>query len=92
MDEAIPLFLQAAHKGDAIVSVILDEMYYRRQGVKQNYCEAIFFYKNAADQGYAPAQFILGCMSRKVKARSEVLLMRFDGTTRRLTKDISGSI
>ena len=37
-------------------------MYAHGEGVQQNYAEAVKWYRKAAEQGYAGAQFNLGCM------------------------------
>ena len=37
-------------------------MYENGQGVAQNYAEAVKWYRKAAEQGYAEAQFNLGVM------------------------------
>jgi uncharacterized protein len=37
-------------------------MYFNGQGVRQNYAEAVKWYRKAAEQGYAWAQYNLGFM------------------------------
>ena len=58
LTELMPL----AANGDAIAQFKLGFMYYRGNGVQQDYKEAASWYRKAAEQGNAPAQFYLGQM------------------------------
>ena len=49
-----------AEGGDASAQIGLGEMYFRGDGVAQNFGEAIKWFRLAADQGHADAQFYLG--------------------------------
>ena len=49
-----------AEQGDAIAQSLLGSVYKEGQGVKQDYFEAVKWYRQAAEQGYVKAQFILG--------------------------------
>ena len=54
--------LQAAERGNAQAQFSLGGMYDKGQGVRQDYAEAIRWYRKAAEQGYAKAQYNLGLM------------------------------
>ena len=54
--------LQVAEQGNAKAQFSLGKMYYEGQGVRQDYAEAVQWYRKAAEQGYAEAQFNLGNM------------------------------
>ena len=49
-----------AKRGDAEAQFNLGNMYYKGQGVLQDYKQAVKWYRLAADQGNAAAQFNLG--------------------------------
>lgn len=51
-----------AEQGDAEAQQSLGWMYYKGQGVTQNYAEALKWYKLSANQGFARAQLSLGVM------------------------------
>lgn len=57
--------LQAAEQGDAAAQYNLGAMYAEGQGVRQDYVEAVRWFRKAADQGLAQAQFNLGAMYYK---------------------------
>ena len=52
----------AAEKGDAEAKYNLAVLYYKGQGVKQNYLEAMRLFKVAAEQGNTDAKLNLGLM------------------------------
>ena len=52
----------AADQGNAVAQTNLGIMYYKGQGVQQDYEEAARLYRLAVDQGYAAAQTNLGIM------------------------------
>ena len=54
--------LQAAKQGNAKAQVNLGLMYEQGQGVRQDYAQAVQWYRRAAEQGYADAQVNLGLM------------------------------
>ena len=49
-----------AEQGDAISQFLLGGMYEEGLGVKQDYFEAVKWYRKAAEQGYGGAQVMLG--------------------------------
>ena len=49
-----------AKQGDAIAQFIVGELYQRGLGVRQNYDQAIKWYKKSANQGDVDAQYNLG--------------------------------
>ena len=51
-----------AEQGDAIAQSLLGSVYEEGQGVKQDYFEAVKWYRQAAEQGNASAQINLGVM------------------------------
>ena len=53
---------KAADQGVASAQYNLGGMYYRGEGVAQDYTQALFWYRKAADQGDAYAQYNLGGM------------------------------
>ena len=57
--------LQAAAQGNAAAQFNLGVMYENGRGVRQDYAEAVRWYRQAADQGLAQAQFNLGVMYYK---------------------------
>ena len=54
-----------AEQGDAIAQSLLGSVYEEGQGVKQDYFEAVKWYRQAAEQGHATAQANLGSMYAK---------------------------
>ena len=48
--------LQAAERGDAHAQALLGEMYEKGRGVRQDYAEAVKWFRQAAEQGHAVAQ------------------------------------
>ena len=55
-------YRKAADQGNASAQYNLGLMYWRSQGVPQDYAAAVSWYRKAADQGHADAQFNLGIM------------------------------
>ena len=54
--------LQAAAQGNAAAQFNLGVMYENGQGVRQDYVQAVQWYRKAAEQGDAQAQYNLGVM------------------------------
>ena len=54
--------LQAAEQGNADAQFNLGVMYNNGQGVRQDYTQAVQWYRKAAEQGDAKAQYNLGAM------------------------------
>ena len=54
--------LQAAEQGNAAAQFNLGVMYENGQGVRQDYAQAVQWYRKASEQGDAQAQFNLGGM------------------------------
>ena len=54
--------LQAAERGDAHAQALLGNMYANGRDVRQDYAEAVRWYRQAAAQGFAQAQYNLGVM------------------------------
>ena len=54
--------LQAAERGDAHAQALLGNMYANGRDVRQDYAEAVRWYRQAAEQGHAVAQKNLGVM------------------------------
>ena len=54
--------LQAAEQGNAAAQFNLGVMYENGQGVRQDYVQAVQWYRKAAEQGDAQAQYNLGVM------------------------------
>ena len=54
-----------AEQGDAIAQSLLGSVYEEGQGVKQDYFEAVKWFRQAAEQGLARAQYNLGLMYDK---------------------------
>ncbi|WP_455512162.1 tetratricopeptide repeat protein [Neisseria lactamica] len=54
--------LQAAAQGNAAAQFNLGVMYENGQGVRQDYVQAVQWYRKASEQGDAQAQFNLGVM------------------------------
>ena len=57
--------LQAAEQGNAAAQFNLGVMYEDGQGVRQDYAQAVQWYRKAAEQGLAEAQYNLGVMYAK---------------------------
>ncbi|MDP0344398.1 tetratricopeptide repeat protein, partial [Glaesserella parasuis] len=56
---------KAAEQGYAKAQGMLGVMYYKGQGVRQDYHQAVKWFQKAAEQGYAKAQGMLGVMYYK---------------------------
>ncbi|EMU5203503.1 sel1 repeat family protein [Neisseria gonorrhoeae] len=54
--------LQAAEQGNAAAQFNLGVMYENGQGVRQDYVQAVQWYRKASEQGDAQAQYNLGLM------------------------------
>ncbi|HGJ9472111.1 TPA: tetratricopeptide repeat protein [Neisseria gonorrhoeae] len=54
--------LQAAEQGNAAAQFNLGVMYENGQGVRQDYVQAVQWYRKASEQGDAKAQYNLGLM------------------------------
>ena len=54
--------LQLAEAGDAELQFSLGVMYEHGEGVRQDYAEAVRWYRKAAEQGHVEAQYNLGVM------------------------------
>ncbi|HFA1159078.1 TPA: sel1 repeat family protein [Neisseria gonorrhoeae] len=54
--------LQAAEQGNAAAQFNLGVMYENGQGVRQDYIQAVQWYRKASEQGDAQAQYNLGLM------------------------------
>jgi len=59
---AYRLMKPLAEKGQVTAQYNLGVMYFKGEGVQQNYAEAAKWYRKAAEQGYAKAQYDLGVM------------------------------
>lgn len=59
--------LQLAEAGDAELQFSLGVMYEHGEGVRQDYAEAVRWYRKAAEQGQAESQYNLGLMYEKGK-------------------------
>lgn len=66
--------LQKANAGDAIAQLNLGTMYDEGQGVPQDYTQAVYWYRKAADQGIAQAQsnLAIGYLAGKGVPQDEV--------------------
>jgi TPR repeat protein len=61
---------ERAAQGEAAAQTILGAMYHEGQSVPQNYAEAFKWYRRAAAQGKAAAQFNVGfCTPKEMAAR-----------------------
>ncbi len=58
---------QVAKQGNAQAQFNLGVMYYDGQGVRQDYAQAVQWYRKAAEQGYANAEYNLGWMYEEGK-------------------------
>ena len=65
--QAYKCFLVAAGQGDAEAQYRLATCFYMGRGTAQNYESAASLYLRAAEQGYAPAQNIIGILYTKGK-------------------------
>ena len=63
--------LRLAEQGDLFSQFKLGSMYYKGEGVPQNYAEAFEWQRKAAEQGYAGAQHALGFMYSNGEGVSE---------------------
>lgn len=59
---AYRLMKPLAEKGQVTAQYNLGVMYFKGEGVQQNYAEAAKWYRKAAEQGYAKAQYNLGLL------------------------------
>src|SRR5664280_1687320 len=62
---AFEKLMPLAKQGNALAQYMVGEMYYKGEGVTQDYTSAAKWYRKAAEQGYAPAQYSLGLMYRE---------------------------
>ena len=60
--------LQLAEAGDVELQFSLGVMYEHGEGVRQDYAEAVRWYRKAAEQGQAESQYNLGLMYEKGKS------------------------
>ena len=60
MEENVDRYRNAAEQDNADAQYLLGECYYRGEGVKRNYAEAVRWYRKAVEQGHAEAQYKLG--------------------------------
>ena len=60
--EAAKWYRKAAEQGDVMAQYSLGGMYFRGEGVSQNFTEAVKWFRKAAEQGDAYAQVNLGFM------------------------------
>ncbi|MBK6758554.1 MAG: sel1 repeat family protein [Moraxellaceae bacterium] len=67
---ALKEFKEAAEQGEALAQFGLGFMYYKGDGVLQDYTEAASWYLKAAEQGDAMAQSFLGFMCREGSTRT----------------------
>jgi len=58
----VSLVQPLAANGDVKAQYSLGVLYYRGEGVPQDYAESARWYRKAAEQGYADAQYCLGFM------------------------------
>ena len=78
--------LQAAGQGYAKAQFNLGLMYYNGQGVRQDYTQAVQWYRKAAEQGLADAQYNLGVAYEKVKESVRTIHKQCSGIARRQSK------
>ncbi|MBF0291708.1 MAG: sel1 repeat family protein, partial [Nitrospinae bacterium] len=63
-EDGLKGLIERANKGAAIAQSLLGDVYaFGREGVAQDYAEAVKWYRKSADQGFAPSQCKLGDMS-----------------------------
>ena len=67
--------LQAAEQGNADAQFNLGVMYDTGQGVRQDYAQAVQWYRKAAEQGNAKAQYNLGLMYANGKGARQNLVI-----------------
>ena len=60
--EAIKCYLSAASNDNVFAQYKLSRMYFKGEGINQNYIEALRWCNNSAIKGYAPAENFLGIM------------------------------
>jgi TPR repeat protein len=58
--EAFESYKAQATKGDKVAQFFVGLCYSTGSGVKENQRESVSWYRKAAEQGFAPAQFSLG--------------------------------
>ena len=63
-DEFLDLQMKLAREGDMQAQFVLGFMYDNGDGVLENDKTAVMWYTKAAQQGYAPAQRIIGVMDQ----------------------------
>jgi TPR repeat protein len=61
-ESSVDVLMHKAEQGDAAAQFHLGARYKNGEGVKQDYQEALKWYRKAAEQDYADAQLILGAM------------------------------
>lgn len=59
-EQGIEVIRQVAEQGDAWMQSFLGDCYYEGQGVEQDYSQAVYWYRKAAEQGVAEAQCNVG--------------------------------
>ncbi|EMT3920850.1 sel1 repeat family protein [Neisseria gonorrhoeae] len=67
--------LQAAEQGNAAAQFNLGVMYENGQGVRQDYVQAVQWYRKASEQGDAQAQYNLGAMYYKGRGVRQDLVL-----------------
>lgn len=60
--EGIERLLKQADEGNVQAQCALGNIFYNGEGVRRNYCEALRWFRKAAEQGYDKAQNILGTL------------------------------
>ena len=60
--EGIERLLKQAAEGNVQAQCALGNIFYNGEGVRRNYCEALRWFRKAAEQGYDKAQNILGTL------------------------------
>ena len=60
--EGIERLLKQADEGNVQAQCALGNIFYNGEGVRRNYCEALRWFRKAAEQGYDKAQNILGAL------------------------------
>ena len=68
-DLSFPELLKLAEQGNADAQFRIGRVYSSGGNVPQDYAKAVQWFRIAADQGHSGAQFHLGFMLAKVKAR-----------------------
>ena len=72
--DAVPLYKQAAEKGNATAQYILGGCYYNAYGVAKDDKQAIVWFRKAAEQGNANAQNSLGYCYEEIKDYNQAVL------------------